>query len=320
MSKFVNYIVKKFVIYFLKDFIGKYCSNFDENALNIGLSGKFELVGLKIRSDALHDIHQGIDIIDGFIGKVGINVNSSKIQSEPIYITLEDITIVCSLKDLSNSPEAIKKKLIDYNLSKYKALEKAEQKKAEQYANSLINNEKKGNESKEAQQLYQRLLTKLIINSQICIKNIHIRYEDNTNKKHPVVIGVFLASLNAHSTDSNFTPAVNTQGNIAYKIVELNNFSAYYSSSSLAQFTQSDKESEKECQIVRNKENQKTKAHLLMIELISQQIDGNSENIMYNQKEKNKEIKEKFPALQVKSGNNEEQGDNNFAHQKVEEK
>lgn len=65
----------------LSKLLGKYCSNFDKNSLNMsaifpchfsfsfcsGFSGTFELKNLRIRPDAFHEFHEGLRVIDGFL-------------------------------------------------------------------------------------------------------------------------------------------------------------------------------------------------------------------------------------------------------------
>ncbi|KAA6378970.1 MAG: hypothetical protein EZS28_025503, partial [Streblomastix strix] len=273
-----------------------------------GISGTFEFVGLKLRPDALHDLHEDLNIKDGFIGKLGVQFSTAKFLTEPIVVNIEDITLVCSLQDISNSPEAIKKRIAENYMKKFKALEEAEKQKAAKPKEVEIKKDKSSSNAKKVSDkdtMFDKLTAKAITNLQVNIKNIHIRYEDVTYKKNPFVLGLFLGSLSIKSTDGKWVPALNTPGRIAFKVVELNNLSAYFATSSLIQYSESDQMKDKDEGLTDKRA--KTRLHQLMVELISQKVDGRSENVIYDQKELIKEQqKQKLELTDSDSGENKE--------------
>lgn len=75
-----------------------------------------------------------------------------------------------------------------------------------------------------------QLITKIVDNLQILIKNIHIRYEDRqSNPGHPFAIGLTLSEISAKSTDSRWIEnyIVDAVDRI-YKLAKLNNLSLYW--------------------------------------------------------------------------------------------
>lgn len=76
----------------------------------------------------------------------------------------------------------------------------------------------------------EKLITQIIKNVQLNIKNIHIRYEDKiTQPGKTFALGVTLSELNVVSTDEKWTPAI-TKENISkiFKIVQLDALAVYW--------------------------------------------------------------------------------------------
>lgn len=68
----------------------------------------------------------------------------------------------------------------------------------------------------------EKLITQIIKNVQLNIKNIHIRYEDKVTSPKPFALGVTLAELDVVSTDETWKPAI-TKEDITkiYKVCDL---------------------------------------------------------------------------------------------------
>lgn len=54
----------------------------------------------------------------------------------------------------------------------------------------------------------EKLVTQIIKNIQLNIKNIHIRYEDKVTSPKPFSLGITLSDLHVVSTDENWKPAI----------------------------------------------------------------------------------------------------------------
>jgi hypothetical protein len=57
---------------------------------------------------------------------------------------------------------------------------------------------------------------------QVRIKDVHVRYEDHSDKERPIVFGVTMSSLEAESTDEKGNSAfIKVVQGLLYKIVKL---------------------------------------------------------------------------------------------------
>ncbi|KAK2942963.1 putative Vacuolar protein sorting-associated protein 13C [Blattamonas nauphoetae] len=214
----------------LGGFLGKYCSNFDRKSISIGWSGVVELKNLRLRPEAFHEFHEGLRIVDGIIGKLYISLSLTGIMSKPINVQIEDVSLIVAAEDLSQEKSAISQRLELKAKQKFVDLDKAEQNKAE---TAKEKKEPKKDKAEESDSFLNKLIAKVIINCQISIRNIHIRYEDTRSPQKPVVFGVILEELDAHSTDSNWNKAVNTEPPVAYKMIHVKRLAAYHASSVL---------------------------------------------------------------------------------------
>lgn len=75
------------------------------------------------------------------------------------------------------------------------------------------------------------LITNIVENLQLNIKDVHIRYEDSiTVPDHPFCCGLTIESLTAQSCDTNWIPGFTTnwaQNEATFKLIELNSLSFY---------------------------------------------------------------------------------------------
>lgn len=63
------------------------------------------------------------------------------------------------------------------------------------------------------------MITNIIKNVQLTVRNIHIRYEDKvTNPKDPFALGITLKNLNVESTDENWKKAIVEDISKIYKV------------------------------------------------------------------------------------------------------
>lgn len=65
----------------------------------------------------------------------------------------------------------------------------------------------------------EKLITNIIKNVQLTVKNIHIRYEDKvTNPQAPFSLGITLSNLIVESTDENWKKAIVEDISKIYKV------------------------------------------------------------------------------------------------------
>lgn len=115
-----------------------------------------------------------------------------------------------------------------------RALE-VKQNKLEKYElTGQITTEVSPEESLKQQSFTESLVSKIVDNLQVTIKNIHVRYEDQTSfKGHPLSVGLSLQELSAVSTDSMWNPSfLHDNSPITHKLVTLRALSIYWNSDS----------------------------------------------------------------------------------------
>ena len=78
------------------------------------------------------------------------------------------------------------------------------------------------------------LVTKIIDNLQVVIKNIHVRFEDNkSNPQKPFAVGLTLSNLSAVSTDENWVEAfIEDSKAPTHKLLKLDSLALYWTPSS----------------------------------------------------------------------------------------
>ncbi|KAA6402246.1 MAG: hypothetical protein EZS28_002226 [Streblomastix strix] len=141
--------------------------------------------------------------LQGILGKYCLNFNSSSLNIE--------LSGKFEIQSLQLRPDALEEqgiKIIDgyvgkLSIKKLIPLEETEAKKEVKQAIVEVK-DIKGQEQKQELTFIQKLIAKIVVNSQISIKNIHIRYEDAQNRKTPIMMGVFLSTLEVHFTGNNW--------------------------------------------------------------------------------------------------------------------
>lgn len=213
----------------LNRLLGSYVENFDPTQLNVGIwSGDVRLRNLKLRKDCLDGLNLPVDVKFGILGELVLNVPWSSLKNKPVKINVEDCYILCSPRDMSSiDPEEQLERELRVKLRKLAEWELTEQ--------ARLSVQNSGSESEQNESFMQSLITKIVDNLQVTIKNIHIRYEDmfTVFSQDPCSIGLTLNELSAVSTDSNWTPSfISITQNITHKLLTLNSLCFYYNTGS----------------------------------------------------------------------------------------
>lgn len=92
----------------------------------------------------------------------------------------------------------------------------------------------KDNNSAENDSFVSALVTKIIDNLQIVIKNIHVRFEDNkSHHKNQFALGLTLSNLSAVSTDPNWVEAfIEDSKAPTHKLLKLDSLAVYWTPNS----------------------------------------------------------------------------------------
>lgn len=212
----------------LNRFLGAYIENFDPKQLNIGIwGGDVKLRNLRLKRDSLDKFKLPVDVKFGHVGELTLQIPWSNLKGKPVKVIIDDVYVLASpkiledfdLEEEKNREQQLKRE----KLNNWEALEQAT------VQNQNLTNDLENNES-----FTESLVTKIIDNLQVTIKNIHVRYEDDSIlTENPYALGFTLSELSAVSTDLSWTPSsITITQALTHKLLVLKSFSCYMSTDS----------------------------------------------------------------------------------------
>lgn len=212
----------------LNRFLGSYIENFDPKQLNIGIwSGDVKLKNLQLKKESLDKLDLPLNAKFGHLGELTLQIPWSNLKGKPVRIIIDDVYLLVSptLDEVYDAKEEQEKEL----RMKKEKLENLETLQAAQTQNQGVSTDIESSES-----FTESLITKIVDNLQITIKNIHVRYEDDsTLTEDPYSIGLTLNELSAISTDSEWVPSfIAITQQFARKLLTLKNLSCYMNTNS----------------------------------------------------------------------------------------
>lgn len=206
----------------LNRFLGMYVKNFDAGQLNVGIwSGDVKLRNLELRREALDQLHLPINVVEGHLGELTLSIPWSNLRGKPVKVDIQDVFLLAAPKEDSNyDPE--EERMREHAI-KMEKLESAELLKEQ---NTGMSQE----EQMKNQSFMQSLVTAIIDNLQVVIKNVHFRYEDAIAvPQHPFAVGVTVTELSAVSTDSKWEPTfIQSTSGTSHKLAVLNSLAVYW--------------------------------------------------------------------------------------------
>ncbi|XP_024892812.1 vacuolar protein sorting-associated protein 13D isoform X2 [Temnothorax curvispinosus] len=216
------------VAWVLNNYLGKYVENLNTDQLSIALlSGEVELENLPLKREALRHIGLPIEVKAGFIGKIRLQVPVRQIRTASWVIGIEQLYLVAGPINLDEyDNEAEEQAILEYKLSRLDALEARWRTDIEHdpgyYASSYSSWLNYGTS----------LVTNIIENLQLNIKDVHIRYEDGITlaDDNGIVFGITIGALTAQSCDASWIPS-STSWNLtdaSFKLMELDSLSIYW--------------------------------------------------------------------------------------------
>ncbi|XP_046414322.1 vacuolar protein sorting-associated protein 13D isoform X1 [Neodiprion fabricii] len=218
------------VAWILNNYLGKYVENLNTDQLSIALlSGEVELENLPLKREALRHIGFPVEVKAGFVGKVRLHVPVTQIRTAPWVIVIEQLYLVAGpicLNEYDN--EAEEHAAQEYKLGRLDMLEARWRADTERepgyYATSYSSWLNYGTS----------LVTNIIENLQLNIKDVHFRYEDDvTLSSHDgtgIAFGVTIGALTTQSCDASWIPGSTSWnlGDASFKLMELGGLSVYW--------------------------------------------------------------------------------------------
>lgn len=207
----------------LNRFLGIYVKNFDATQLNIGIwSGDVKLRNLELRREALDQLRLPLNVVEGHVGELTLSIPWSNLRGKPVKVDIEDVFLLAAPKeDVDYDPEEEERRANAIKMDKIDSAEILRERNSE----GMSQEEQRRNQS-----FTQSLVTAVIDNLQISIKNVHIRYEDSlASPGHPFAVGFTLKELSAVSTDSDWKPTfIQSTSGTTHKLAILGALSVYW--------------------------------------------------------------------------------------------
>lgn len=214
--------------------LGAYVENFDPKQLNIGIwNGDVSLKNLRLKRESLEKLDLPIDVKFGHLGELTLQIPWSNLKSKPVKVTIEEVYLFCSpILPTVYDPEAERQRELRIKKQKLENLELITKTRLEKESLS------KGEEIK-SEAFTDSLVTKIIDNLQVTIKNIHIRYEDDhAFTDSPYAVGFTMSELSAVSADESWIASfISGLSTYARKLLNLKSLSAYWDTENTSIYT-----------------------------------------------------------------------------------
>ncbi|KAF8311204.1 hypothetical protein DL93DRAFT_2229838 [Clavulina sp. PMI_390] len=210
----------------LKRLLEPYVENLDLSKFQAGLwAGQFSVNNLTLKKSALDKFRLPIDVIEGHLGHLTLNIPWATLTSKPAEVIIEDLYLLAipaaeSKVDLAEDEERAQ-------ASKQERLKNAEVLRAS-------SKDLHADDDQRSQGVFESLIAKIVNNVQITVKNIHIRYEDKLSVPgHPFAVGVTLAEFTAVSTDDTWEAAfIQSTSGAVRKLGNLDSLAVYFNTDS----------------------------------------------------------------------------------------
>ncbi|KAB0794994.1 hypothetical protein PPYR_11833 [Photinus pyralis] len=217
------------VAWVLNNYLGKYVENLNTDQLSIALlSGEVELENLPLRKDALRHLGLPLIIKSGFIGKIKLQIPVRQIRSAPWVIIIEQMYVVASPLPVHEwDPLVEENAALELKLSALDAIEakwrfQMEAKDSSTYYASTYSS---------WLSFGTGLITDIMENLQLKIRDVHIRYEDDFSLPNEVVsVGITMDYFYVQSCDANWVPGFLhwNSSEESYKILEMHKLAIYW--------------------------------------------------------------------------------------------
>ena len=91
----------------LNRFLGMYVQNFDAKQLNVGIwSGDVKLRDLELRREALDQLHLPLNVVEGHLGQLTLQIPWSNLHGKPVKVHIEDVFLLAAPReDADYDPE-----------------------------------------------------------------------------------------------------------------------------------------------------------------------------------------------------------------------
>ncbi|EJD47755.1 vacuolar protein sorting-associated protein vps13 [Auricularia subglabra TFB-10046 SS5] len=199
-----------------------YIENFDLKGLEYGLGqGVATMSQLRLKKGVFDKFRLPVDVQEGFLGTLTLKVPWANITTKPVEIYIDNVYLLvvpaAGSKFDPKEDEQRAQEAKQERLRSAEAIQQATKAPAEQ-------------EDAQSQGFLSSLITKLLNNIQITVKNIHVRYEDKLScPGHPFAAGVTLAGFTVISTNEDWVPQfIQSTKDAVHKLATLDSMAVYF--------------------------------------------------------------------------------------------
>ncbi|KAF3765567.1 vacuolar protein sorting-associated protein 13 [Cryphonectria parasitica EP155] len=207
----------------LNRFLGMYVKNFDPAQLKVGIwGGDVKLRDLELRKEALDQLKLPINVVEGHLGELTLVIPWSNLRGAPVKVFIENVFLLASPKEeAAYNEEEEERRTQRIKMEKLDSAELLKERSQEGLSQE---------EQKRSQSFTASLVTKIVDNLQVTVKNIHVRYEDSISAPgHPFALGVTLEEFSAISTDGEWKPTfIQDSTKTTHKLATLGALSVYW--------------------------------------------------------------------------------------------
>lgn len=207
----------------LNRLLGAYVENFDAKQLDIGIwSGDVRLKNLILKKESLDKFKFPLDVNFGHLGELTLQIPWSNLKGKPVKVIVEDVYLLAA-PIILNEYDAAEDERREQQLKQDKLRD------WEAVQSTLNSNPQLALDISANESFTELLVTKIVDNVQVTIRNIHVRYEDDgVLTESPYAIGATLQELLALSTDENWVPSfIAITQNFTRKLLLLKEFALY---------------------------------------------------------------------------------------------
>lgn len=207
----------------LNRFLGMYVKNFDAKQLNVGIwSGDVKLRNLELRREALDQLHLPLNVVEGHLGELTLSIPWSNLRGKPVRVEIQDVFLLAAPKeDAEYDADEEEKRAHAVKMEKLESAELLKERNTEGMSQE---------EQQKNQSFTQSLVTAIVDNLQVSIKNVHVRYEDSIAAPgHPFAIGMTVKEISAVSTDGDWRPTfIQNASGTTHKLAVLSALAMYW--------------------------------------------------------------------------------------------
>jgi vacuolar protein sorting-associated protein 13A/C len=215
----------------LNRYLRPYVKRLDPSQIKVGVwKGHAHLDKLELKEDLFEEFDIPVRIKNSYIGKLELKIPWKNLTRDPLSVTIDEVYVVVgpNIDTHYDAERDLKRK----RKEKEKKIEKFEE-----AAKKKKKKEKEAKKSKKAKKdkpdtFTEKLVTNLLKNMEVKVRDIHVRYEDSSGAARTLAAGVTLHSLEMKSADENWKPSfVRETATLIYKLLELNCFGVYWNTS-----------------------------------------------------------------------------------------